>query len=562
MNEHKERPAESPGKIAWRRLRRNRVAMAGAAVLVALYTLAIFAGFFSPYSPTEDEFRDHFFHPPSTLHFRDPAGHFSFRPWVSGTYLADKNAINYAAGSPASVCYRRSSANANPYLADSLESDAPVLTIRDDNNHELVSLYSLQETDANSGLFCGILSLDAEKLETKHTLRVVSAFGDSATFSVTGERAPADEAAASGTIFLRNEHGRPASSYSRRVERYPVLFLVRGRPYNILWLFQSDLHLFGAPEPAHVFLLGTDQSGRDQFSRLLFGAQISLTVGLFAVLLTTIFGLLIGGIAGYYGGILDTAAMRFAEIVLAIPGLYLILTIRNMIPDRLQESYDKMQTLLDETYAWQENPAALIAVALIVILSSTYYCYRKHWGTPALVGAALIVTVTIFGLQLFEAVLAIVQYALPGTIHLTSQWTYLVIIVILSFVGWAAMARVIRGMVYSLKQSEYVLAAQALGAGDMRVILRHILPNTLGYVIVRATLTIPAYILAEIGLSFLSLGVQEPIPSWGNMLTQAESLRVLTQFTWTLAPGFFIFLTVLAYNILGDGLRDAFDPRG
>lgn len=554
--------SESPAQIAWRRLRRNRVALAGAAILTVLYGLAIFAGFFSPYSPTEDEFRDHFFHPPSTLRFRDPSGHFSLRPWVSNTYLADKSAIRYAAGTTASVCYRRPSANVNPYLAESLEGELPVLIVRDENHHQLLSLSSLQETDENSGLFCGTLALDAEKLEAKTTLHVGTAFGDSAVFSVTVNHAPADETAGSRILFLRNENGEPATSYSSRVERWPVQFFVRGRPYHILWIFQSKLHLFGVAGPAHVFLLGTDQTGRDQFSRLLFGAQISLTVGLFAVLLTTIFGLLTGGIAGYYGGVADTVIMRFAEIILAIPALYLILTIRNIIPDRLQESYDKIQNLLDETFAWQENAMTFTLVIISIILLSTYYCYRSSWTRGRVTGAAILVAFALLGRQIFGGAFALLQLALPGAIHLSSQWTYLVIIVILSFVGWAGMARVIRGMVYSLKQSEYVLAAQALGAGDARVILRHILPNTLGYVIVRATLAIPSYILAEIALSFLSLGVQEPVPSWGNMLTQAESVRVLTQFTWTLAPGFFIFLTVLAYNVLGDGLRDAFDPRG
>ncbi|MCI0614685.1 ABC transporter permease, partial [bacterium] len=130
-----------------------------------------------------------------------------------------------------------------------------------------------------------------------------------------------------------------------------------------------------------------------------------------------------------------------------------------------------------------------------------------------------------------------------------------------STVGWASMSRVIRGMVLSLREEEYVLAARATGAGDARVLLGHILPNTLGYVIVRATLLVPAYILGEVALSFLGVGVQEPVPSWGNMLSAAQSLRVLQEFTWILAPGFFLFVAVLAFNFLGDGLRDALDPR-
>ena len=133
---------------------------------------------------------------------------------------------------------------------------------------------------------------------------------------------------------------------------------------------------------------------------------------------------------------------------------------------------------------------------------------------------------------------------------------------ILAFIGWAGLARIIRGMVLSIRRQEYVAAAEALGMSRLRVIGRHILPNTLSFVIVAATITIPGYILGEVILSFIGLGVQEPAASWGNMLKQAQSLRVLTSFPWMLfVPGTAIFVTVLAFNFLGDGLRDALDPR-
>lgn len=261
-------------------------------------------------------------------------------------------------------------------------------------------------------------------------------------------------------------------------EKLPVRFLITGSEYVILGLFHSDLHLFGVDSPGHIFLFGTDQLGRDTFSRVLHGAQISLSIGLVGVLITTILGMLIGGIAGFYGGTMDSILMRFAEILMSIPALYLILTLRNILPDRM--------------------------------------------------GAA---------------------------------WTYLLMVAILSFVGWATMSRVIRGMVLSIREKEFVLAARALGSSDARILIHHILPNTLGYVIVRATLLVPAYILAEVALSFLGAGVREPVPSWGNMLAVAQNLRVLEQFTWILAPGVFLFFTVLAFNFLGDGLRDALDPK-
>jgi peptide/nickel transport system permease protein len=151
--------------------------------------------------------------------------------------------------------------------------------------------------------------------------------------------------------------------------------------------------------------------------------------------------------------------------------------------------------------------------------------------------------------------------AFPVT--LPSADVYLAIVAILALIGWAGTARVVRGMVKSLRRADYVVAAEALGLGSMRVMIRHILPNTVSFVIVAATAAIPGYILAEVVLSFLGVGVQEPAASWGNMLSQAQSLRVLTSYPWLLAaPAVAIFVTVMSFNLLGDGLRDALDPRG
>jgi peptide/nickel transport system permease protein len=147
-------------------------------------------------------------------------------------------------------------------------------------------------------------------------------------------------------------------------------------------------------------------------------------------------------------------------------------------------------------------------------------------------------------------------------IDLPSQQVYLGIVAILAFIGWAGLARVIRGLVLSIKRNEFVTAAEALGVSRLRIIARHILPNTWSFVIVAATVSIPGYILGEVVLSFLGVGVQEPSASWGNMLNQARSIRALTSFPWLLyVPGAAIFLTVMAFNFLGDGLRDALDPR-
>jgi peptide/nickel transport system permease protein len=138
---------------------------------------------------------------------------------------------------------------------------------------------------------------------------------------------------------------------------------------------------------------------------------------------------------------------------------------------------------------------------------------------------------------------------------------YILIIVILSFVGWAGMARIVRGMMLSVREREYVEAANALGVSDFKTVTRHMLPATSTYAIVAATMSVPGYILSEAGLSFLGLGIRDPMASWGNMLSAAQNLSTLQARPWILAPGVVIFITTLAFNFLGDGLRDALDPK-
>lgn len=259
----------------------------------------------------------------------------------------------------------------------------------------------------------------------------------------------------------------------------PLRFFVKGVPYRLFGVIPWDRHLYGVDAPDRVYLLGADMVGRDLLGRALFGAQVSLTVGLIGIAVSFTLGLLLGGIAGYHGGWVDALVMRFTELLLSIPGLYLILALRGVFPAQLP-----------------------------------------------------------------------------------SRQTYLAIVAILSLLGWAGLARVIRGMVLSLRRSEYVLAAEALGLGRMRILWRHILPNTMSFVIVAATVAVPGYILGEVFLSFLGVGVQPPAASWGNMLNDARGIRAMTSFPWMLfTPAVAVFVTVMAFNFFGDGLRDALDPR-
>lgn len=260
-------------------------------------------------------------------------------------------------------------------------------------------------------------------------------------------------------------------------KKLPLRFFIHGTPYKLWNLIPTDLHFVGA-EDGPIFLLGTDEFGRDYLSRLIYGAMISLSVGFIGIIITFVIGMLVGGIAGFYGGRIDELIMRLCEVMMSIPDFYLLLALAAALPPTL-------------------NPVAV----------------------------------------------------------------YLLIIIILSFVGWAGMARIIRGMVLSTREREYVEAGKALGLSDFQLITRHILPSTFTYAIIAATMSVPGYILAESGLSFLGLGIRDPMASWGNMLAAAQNLTTLTTRFWILAPAVAIFFTTLAFNLLGDGLRDALDPK-
>ncbi|MFH0918734.1 MAG: ABC transporter permease [Fibrobacterota bacterium] len=259
---------------------------------------------------------------------------------------------------------------------------------------------------------------------------------------------------------------------------FPVRFFCPGDSYRLLWILPARTHLFGVEEPGRLYLLGADSRGRDLFSRILYGARVSLSIGLVGVLISFVLGILIGGAAGYFGARADNMLMRLCEMVMLVPAFYLMLALRAAFPP-----------------------------------------------------------------------------------NLSSVKVYFMVVLILSFIGWAGLARILRGMVKSVASREYVLAARALGQRDILIILRHIIPQTFSFLIVQVTLTIPYYILSESGLSLIGLGIQDPQASWGNLLSDAMNISDIKFHPWILLPGFFIFITVMAFNFLGDGLRDALDPK-
>jgi peptide/nickel transport system permease protein len=235
-----------------------------------------------------------------------------------------------------------------------------------------------------------------------------------------------------------------------------------------------DMNLIGTPVPpslAHLF--GTDVDGRDYFTRMLFGARISLEVGFSAMLVAVTFGTLYGAISGFFGGFIDAAMMRFVDMMLSFPTFFLILTI--------------------------------------------------------------------------EA--------------LTNNFSIIVIMLVIGLLSWMGVARLVRGQILSLRERDFVSAARAIGAQNWRLITRHLLPNALSPVIVAATLAIGDNILTESGLSYLGLGVQIPTPSWGNSLQKALDPEVLGSPWLIVIPGVLIVITVVAFNFIGEGLRDALDPR-
>jgi peptide/nickel transport system permease protein len=263
-------------------------------------------------------------------------------------------------------------------------------------------------------------------------------------------------------------------------KRVPVTLFAHGYEYRFLGLFTTDIHLFGTEgkrAEESLFLLGTDQQGRDIYSRLIHATRTSMLIGLTGVTLSILFGVVLGGISGYYGGAVDTVIQRVIEILRSIP----------VIP------------------LWMGLAAAM----------------PKDWSVTQV---------------------------------------YFALTVILSLIGWTELGRVVRGRMMQIRGEDFVTAAELVGSRPRRVIFVHMVPLFASHIIAATTLALPLMIVAETSLSFLGLGLRPPAISWGVMLQQAQNVQAVALSPWMLVPVVPVVVVILAFNFLGDGLRDAADP--
>ncbi|MDE2776724.1 MAG: ABC transporter permease [Chloroflexota bacterium] len=352
----------SQRQLIWRKFRRHRLAMFSSLVILFLYSMAIFAEFYS----TNDFQKRHVKYakaPPHTLHFVDEVGNFHFSPFI----------------------------------------------------------YEMKQ------------ELDMNTLQRNYT--------------------------------------------EDTSKRYHLRFFTEGEPYKLLGLFETNIHLMGVDDPAVYFPFGTDEFGRDVYSRTMHAARITLSIGFVGVIVSFCLGCLIGGISGYFGGTVDLVVQRVIEFIISIPQIPL----------------------------WMALSAAL----------------PSEWS---------------------------------------STQDYFSITVVLAVLTWPPLARAVRGKLLELREADFVMAARISNMGDMEIIVKHLLPSFASFLIVVLSLAVPGMILAETALSFLQIGIRPPAVSWGVLLQDAQNIRSLSQSPWLLIPGLFVIATVLSFNFLGDGLRDAADP--
>ena len=266
-------------------------------------------------------------------------------------------------------------------------------------------------------------------------------------------------------------------------QKIPIRFFAEGFEYRLFGLIPTTRHLIGVESGLDagqtVFLLGTDVQGRDLWSRLMYGTRISLTIGLFGVTVSLVLGVVLGGLSGFYGGVIDTVIQRTIEILRSIPTIPL----------------------------WMGLAAAL----------------PREWSV----------------LQVYFA-----------------------ITIIISLLGWTDLARVVRGRFLAMREEDFVVSARLVGCSQMRTIFVHMVPSFMSHIIAATTLALPAMIISETALSFLGLGLRPPAISWGVLLQQAQNVQTVAISPWLMIPAVPVIIAVMAFNFLGDGLRDAADPYG
>ncbi len=444
---------ESLFALYWRRFKKHTLGRIGAVILIVLYGLALLADFVSPYTMYWTD-KTKAYHPPSRIVwlYRDQ-GRTVFRPFVYESRIANVALKTYGT--------------------------VPEHTLRAISVEPILGKNGLRSVvlDENPAVQKEtLLTAVADYYDLPANDEAIQRLADHIDAVRKDNATDVTDRVSIGTRLINGRETTLELLLVKGNKNFVRLF-PEGILYRFLGLFTSRTHLFGSPTGGY-FPLGTDSLGRDMLSRLLLGSRVSLTVGLLGAFFTFVIGLLFGGIAGFFGGATDTIMMRFSEVIMSFPAIYLLFVLRAVFPSSMN-----------------------------------------------------------------------------------STEIYLLIVVILSLIGWAGLGRVIRGMVLSLRNEDYVLSVMTIGLSNLKIITRHILPNTLSYVIVNVTIAIPAYILGESGLSLLGLGINEPQSSWGLMLSAARSFRVVMAFPWVLIPGFMIFLAIMAWNFFGDGIRDAVDPR-